>query len=55
MALTGVAQLAGYCDTGQNVTTSIPGQGTGLGFGLGPSQGMYKRQPISVSLSHWAH
>ena len=35
-ALTGVAQLVGYCPTKKMVTTLIPSQGTCLGCGFNP-------------------
>ena len=51
-ALTGVAQLVGYCPAKQKVAGSIPSQGTSWVVGLVPHQGAYERQLINVSLSH---
>ena len=53
LALTDVAQLVGHWPAKQEVTNSIPSQGTCLGCGLVPSQGMYKRKPINISFPNW--
>ena len=37
----------------QKVAGSIPSQGTYLGCSSVPGRGVYGRQPINVSLSHW--
>ena len=41
---------AGRRPAERKVAGLIPGQGTCLGYGFGPGQGVYRRQPISVSL-----
>ena len=50
-ALAGVAQWIECQPVNQKVTGLIPGQGTCLGCGPGPPQGVHERQPI-VSLTH---
>ena len=50
-ALAGVAQWIEHQPSNQSVASSIPSQGTCLGFGPGPQQGAHERQPhIDVSL-----
>ena len=50
-ALTGVAQWIEHQPTNQEVTGSIPSQGTCLGCGPGPQQGALEREPhVDVSL-----
>ena len=51
-ALTGMAQWVGYHPANQKIANLMPGQGTGLGCGLGPQLGLCERQLIDVSLSH---
>ena len=48
--MTSVAQWVGHLPGNLKVTSSIPGQGTRLGFGPGPHLGVCKRQLIDVSL-----
>ena len=49
--LAGVAQWIEHWPVNQRVASSIPSQGTYLGFGPAPPQGAHKRQPhIDVSL-----
>lgn len=38
--------------TPEGCSLIIPSQGTYLGCGFDPCQGMYKRQPLDVSISH---
>ena len=51
-ALAGVAQWIERCPADWKGAGLITGQGTGLGFGLGPQLGLCEKQPISVSLAH---
>ena len=53
MALTGVAQSAGWASSLKVKGHWFNCQGTCLGEGSVPSQGPHKKQPIDVSLSHW--
>ena len=53
-ALAGVAQWSECWPVSQRLTSSIPSQGTCLGSGPGPQQGLHKRQPhtdVSIPLS----
>ena len=52
IALTGVAQLVGNYPAKERIAGSIPSQGTCLGVGSIPRQGVFKKQPINVSVSH---
>ena len=52
-ALAGVAQWIEHWPVNQRVMGSIPGQGTYLGYGLGPWLGVCERQLMDVSLTHW--
>ena len=47
-----MAQWVGYHPANQKIANLMPGQGTGLGCGLGPQLGLCERQLIDVSLSH---
>ena len=51
-ALAGVAQRIECRPVNQDVTGSIPGQGTCLGCSPSPHLGACERQSIDVSLAH---
>ena len=51
-ALAGMAQLVGHQPANQQVTGSIPRQGTCQGCGPDPQLGACERQLIDVSLAH---
>ena len=50
--LVGVAQWVECPPANLSVASSIPGQGTYLDCGPGSQLGVWKRQPINVSLTH---
>ena len=50
--LAGVVQWSEHGPVNRKVVSSIPCQGTCLGFRSGPRSGVWKRQPIDVSLTH---
>ena len=47
IALVGVAQGIEWQPANQRVASSIPSQGTCLGYGPGPQWGAHKRQPMT--------
>ena len=51
-ALTGVAQWIEHQPANQRVISSIPSQGTCLGYWAGPQLEEYERQLTHVSLTH---
>ena len=54
VALAGVAQWTGCQPADQKATGLIPSQGTRLGCKPGPWLGVWERQLIDLSLSHWS-